>query len=188
MNGLTAWRALQVLDLRPGDTVAVTGAVGAVGGYVLTLASQVGLRVIADAAEADGDAVRALGATEIVPRGPGVAAAIREAVPAGVDGLIDASVQGPAVLLAAIRAGGRYASVRSGGEPHTERGITLHPVRVTELMGDRALLAEVARRLAEGPVRPRVAHTYAPEQVAEAHRALEAGGLRGRLVLEFDPV
>jgi NADPH2:quinone reductase len=31
----------------------------------------------------------------------------------------------------------------------------------------------------------RVAGTYAPEQAAEAHRRLEAGGTRGRCVIKF---
>lgn len=53
MNGLTARRALDVLDLAPGETVAVTGAAGAVGGYAVQLAKADGLRVVADAAPAD---------------------------------------------------------------------------------------------------------------------------------------
>jgi len=32
-----------------------------------------------------------------------------------------------------------------------------------------------------------VADTYPPERAADAHRRLEAGGTRGRLVIEFWP-
>src|SRR5919205_2941998 len=53
MNGLTARLALDLLDLRPGQVVAVTGAAGAFGGYVVQLAKADGLTVVADAAEAD---------------------------------------------------------------------------------------------------------------------------------------
>jgi NADPH:quinone reductase-like Zn-dependent oxidoreductase len=52
MNGLTARLALDLLSLRPGQTVAVTGAAGAVGGYAVQLAKAGGLRVIADASPA----------------------------------------------------------------------------------------------------------------------------------------
>ena len=78
MNGLTARRALDVLHLAPGDTVAVTGAAGAVGGYVVQLAKADGLRVIADASPADEQLVTQLGADELVARGPGVGERIRQ--------------------------------------------------------------------------------------------------------------
>jgi hypothetical protein len=52
MNGLTARLAL--LNLRPGQTVAVTGAAGAVGGYAVQLAKAGGLRISADASPATG--------------------------------------------------------------------------------------------------------------------------------------
>ncbi|WP_123969202.1 zinc-binding dehydrogenase [Streptomyces sp. TLI_185] len=42
------------------------------------------------------------------------------------------------------------------------------------------------RRLAEeGGLTPRVARTLPVQQAVEAHRLLEAGGLRGRMVLTF---
>lgn len=50
MNGLTARLALDALALPAGATVAVTGAAGTVGGYVVQLAKQAGLIVVADAA------------------------------------------------------------------------------------------------------------------------------------------
>ena len=46
MNGLTARRTLDELDLAPGDTLAVTGSAGAYGGYVIQLAKADGLRVV----------------------------------------------------------------------------------------------------------------------------------------------
>jgi NADPH:quinone reductase-like Zn-dependent oxidoreductase len=49
MNGLTARRALDLLDLPAGATLAVTGAARAFGGYVVQLAHAHGLRVVADA-------------------------------------------------------------------------------------------------------------------------------------------
>src|SRR5215469_12533393 len=85
MNGLTARLALDKLALQPGQTLAVTGAAGAVGGYVLELAASEGLRVIGDASPADAPLVKSLGADVVVPRGPGLAARIRREVPVGVD-------------------------------------------------------------------------------------------------------
>lgn len=81
MNGLTARRALDVLDLPAGKILAVTGAAGAVGGYVLQLAKASGVRVIADAAPADEQLVTDLGADEVVTRGPGIRGAHPSAPP-----------------------------------------------------------------------------------------------------------
>ena len=49
MNGLTARLSLDQLALRSGQPLAVTGAAGAYGGYVIQIAKHEGLRVIADA-------------------------------------------------------------------------------------------------------------------------------------------
>ncbi|MYS64315.1 MULTISPECIES: hypothetical protein [Streptomyces] len=38
LGGLTAARALDIADTRPGDTLPVTGAAGTVGGYTVQLA------------------------------------------------------------------------------------------------------------------------------------------------------
>jgi NADPH:quinone reductase len=51
MNGLTARLSLDLLKLSPGQVIAVTGAAGAYGGYVIQLAKTEGLSVIADAYE-----------------------------------------------------------------------------------------------------------------------------------------
>ena len=92
MNGLTARQSLDQLALQPGQTIAVTGAAGCYGGYVVQLAKAEGLRVIADASEADERLVASLGADVVVRRGDDVAARFREAAPDGVDGLADGAV------------------------------------------------------------------------------------------------
>ena len=130
MNGLTVRRALDLLALQPGQTLAVTGAAGAVGGYSVQLGVADGLHVVAVASPEDEPLMRSLGASVFVPRGQAVAQAIRAAVPEGVDGLIDAAVIGRDVL-AAIGDGGAYAGVR-GFEGETERDIPIHRVAVSD--------------------------------------------------------
>jgi NADPH:quinone reductase-like Zn-dependent oxidoreductase len=183
MNGLTARLALDKLALRAGQTIAVTGAAGAVGGYVMQLAATEGLRVIGDAHPADAELVKSLGADIVVERGQAVAAGIRRAVPEGVDAVVDAALVGPP-MLAAIRDGGQLIAVRPfPGE--SQRGITITPILVTEYAHDAARLAELARLVADGKVTLRVARETAAEDAGQAHRQLEAGGTRGRLVLTF---
>ena len=66
MNGLTARQSLDLLKLSPGQVIAVTGAAGAYGGYVVQLAKAEGLTVIADASEKDEALVAALGADKSI--------------------------------------------------------------------------------------------------------------------------
>jgi NADPH:quinone reductase len=183
MNGLTTTAALDLLGLEPGQVLAVTGAAGAVGGYAVQLGKVGGLRVIADAAPADEQLVKDLGADVVVERGPEFAQRVREAVPQGADGLVDAALLNELVV-PAVRDGGRIATVR-GFKGDEQRGITFHPVTVRSYAREQGKLDNL-RRLAEtGQVTLRVARTLPAERAAEAHRILEASGTRGRLVLEF---
>src|SRR5499426_3805056 len=127
MNGLTVRLALDRLALRPGQTLGVTGAAGAVGGYAVELGVADGLRVIAVAGSADAVLVKRFGAQTVVPRGEAAIRGLHAAAPGGVDGLIDAAVLDAAVL-PAIRDGGKLATVRGFAGP-SERGITIEPVR-----------------------------------------------------------
>jgi NADPH:quinone reductase-like Zn-dependent oxidoreductase len=183
MNGLTARLSLDLLALQPGQTLAVTGAAGAFGGYVVQLAKAEGLRVVADASPADEALVRGLGADVVVSRGPDVADRIRAVVPEGVDGLADGAVQ-HTLVLPAVRDGGGLAAVR-GFQGDTERGIAIHPVFVRSYARERAALDRLRRQAEDGILTLRVARTFPADQAADAHRQLEAGGTRGRLVIEF---
>lgn len=183
MNGLTARRSLDQLALSPGQTLAVTGAAGAYGGYVIQLAKQDGLQVVADASEDDEALVRALGADVIVRRGDDVAQRIREVMPDGVDGLADGAVLDDKVL-AAIKDGGGLAVVRGWNGP-IERDITLHKTFVSHYALDHDALDRLRQQVEAGQVTLRVADTYDAADAPQAHRRLEAGGTRGRLVITF---
>ncbi|HEY3943562.1 MAG TPA: NADP-dependent oxidoreductase [Acidimicrobiales bacterium] len=183
MNGLTTRLALDLLGLEAGQILGVTGAAGAVGGYAVQLGKADGLVVVADASEPDEQLVKDLGADIVVRRGNGFADHVRREVPQGVDGVVDAALLNELVT-AAVRDGGRIATVRgfTGAE---ERGVTFHPVSVRNYAREHAKLDRLRQQVEAGQVTLRVARTFPAEQAAEAHRLLEAGGVRGRLVLEF---
>jgi NADPH:quinone reductase len=186
MNGLTANLALAHLDLPAGATLAVTGAAGALGGYVVQLAKHRGLRVVADAAVGDRDLVRGLGADLVVPRATAtadLAGAYRAAVPEGADAIVDAAVIG-ADALGVVKDGGRFAKCRPY-ELASERDITIHAVQVPGHPAKRSALEELAALAEKGVLTLRTADVLAPERAFEAHRRLEAGGVRGRLILAF---
>jgi NADPH:quinone reductase len=183
LNALTARAALDALNVTAGQTVAVSGAAGALGGYLIQLARADGMRVVADAAPADERLVRSLGADMVVTRGDGIAAAIRVVVPTGVDGLFDGAAQ-EHVVLPAITDGGGLAEFRGWDGP-SERGITIHPIVGSAAATDTPQLERLRDQVENGTLTLRVAAVLPAERAAEAHRRLAAGGVRGRLVLDF---
>lgn len=183
MNGLTARLALDRMALQPGQVLAVTGAAGAFGGYVVQLAKNEGLTVVADASEADEELVRGLGADVVLRRGDGFADRVREQYPDGVDGLADGAVQDAAVL-PAVKDGGAVTTVR-GYRGDGQRDLRVTPVLVREYAQEAEALDRLREQVEEGVLTLRVAQTIPAADAAEAHRRLEAGGVRGRLVLTF---
>jgi NADPH:quinone reductase-like Zn-dependent oxidoreductase len=183
MNGLTVRLALDRLALKPGQTLGVTGAAGAVGGYAVELGVSDGLRVIAVARPQDEALVKRMGAAVVVPRGEAAVRGLHDAASGGVDGLIDAAVLDAAVL-PAIRDGGKLATVRGFAGP-SERGITIEPVRVMSYLHNREALDRLGQLVAEGRLTLRVAETFPPDQAVIAHRKMAAGGIRGRLLIVF---
>jgi NADPH2:quinone reductase len=178
LNGLTAIQALDILAPLAGQTVLVTGAAGGLGAFSVELAAMLGLRVIAAAGDDDEKLVRGLGAAEFVPRSADLATAVRDLVPGGVDAVFDSAVLGyPA--LDAVRARGAFAAFVGTG-PVPVRGIRVVPVNIH---ADGAALAGLAGLAAAGKLTLRVAGTYPLGDAARAHERLQAGGVRGRLVL-----
>jgi NADPH:quinone reductase len=191
MNGLTALDILEKLALSPGQTLGVTGAAGGVGGYVVQLAKAAGLRVIADASPRDEQLVRSLGADAVVARGDDVASRFRAVAPNGLDALVDSALLGVTRLAPAVRDGGRFARVRRDGDAGAEawhdpgRGITRVQAWVPDQAGDHDKLDQLRKFAESGTLTPRVGRVFPAEQAADAHRTLEAGGTRGRIVLSL---
>lgn len=177
MNAATARLALDTLALPAGATVAVTGA------YTVELAKADGLTVVADAAPHDRDLVRGFGADHLVDRGTDVAERIRALLPDGVPGLVDGSDQREEVV-PAVADGGTLVELR-GWQGPDEHGITVTPVFVASVATDTALLNTLRRQAEKGVLSLHVAKVLPASDAAEAHRLLEAGGLRGRVVLDF---
>ena len=170
LNGLTAAQIVDLLGDAPagGDRLLVTGAAGAVGGYVTALAQDRGWRVTGLARAEDAAFVRSLGA--------GFTA---EAEP-GWDAVADGAVLQERGL-ALVRDGGIFVGVLPSNRPPAERGITVTSVMVQP---DGPALAGLLARTASGELPARV-HAVVPlDQVADAHRGVAKGGVRGRYVLQ----
>ncbi|MEV4107899.1 NADP-dependent oxidoreductase [Nonomuraea sp. NPDC049695] len=178
VNALTADQALDLLGLTQGQTLAVTGAAGAVGGYAVELARHRGLDVIGIGSAQDEAFISGLGAT-FLPRSDDPVSALRAIAPEGVNGLLDAAVIGPQVL-AAVRDGGAFVSVMPPATPPAERGIRVETVFVHS---DGARLRDLVALVEQGLLTLRAAGTFTFDQAAEAHELFAKGGVRGRLIL-----
>ncbi|MGW6734572.1 NADP-dependent oxidoreductase [Streptomyces sp. NPDC055013] len=170
LNALTAAQALDRLELGPDQSLLVTGAAGAVGGYAVQLAAHRGISVTALAREGDEELVRSFGATRFTAGD----------VEAGsFDAVLDAAILGETALRW-VRDGGAYIGVIPGTQPGSVRGVRTGAVEVS---ADGAQLAELVRLADDGVLTLRVAETFALDDAAKAHARLAEGGVRGRLVL-----
>jgi NADPH2:quinone reductase len=183
MNGLTAVLALDMLDLSAGASLVISGAAGALGGYVLQMAAHRGLRVIAVSSEDDRELLASLAPHDFVPRGDEIVQRVLDLVPGGADGAVDAALLHEQ-LTPAVRDGGGFAVVR-GWDGDPGRAIRVHKVLVSEYAHRTDRLAELTELVEAGILTPRVAQTFPAELADEAHRRMEAGGVRGRLVITF---
>ena len=109
---------------------------------------------------------------------------IREHFPDGVDGLADGAVQ-DALVLPAVKDGGAVATVRGYRGDGAARTCGCSRRWCAGWRRTGAALDRLRQQAEDGVLTLRVAQTFPAEQAAEAHRRLEAGGVRGRLVLTF---
>src|SRR4051794_15004608 len=121
MNGLTARLALDLITLSAGETLAVSGGAGLLAHYMIVMAKQRGLRVIADAKPSETELVRSYGADVVVPRGDRFGSEVRAEVPGGVDALFDTAVLGRGSF-SGVRGRGADAAARGRGRRPAARG------------------------------------------------------------------
>ena len=181
LNGLTALQALDLLGLSEGQSLVVTGAAGAVGGYALELAARRGLKVYGVAGEQDHAFVTGTGAGFIARSGAAeaLAGSVLAVLPEGADGVLDTAVLGGPAL-AAVRDNGSYVGVFGPAAPQPERGVRVAAVSV---QSDATQLTRLVELVENGDLTLRLARTLALAEAAEAHALFAKGGLRGRLVL-----
>ena len=183
MNGLTARLSLDLLNLEKDKIIAVTGGPGAYGGYVIQLAKADGLTVVADSDATDVKLLTELGADYIIPRGDNFAEEVRKVFPSGVDGIADGALLNERAI-DALKDNGSFTSVRNFiGKP--QRNINFSATWVSEYNCDFKKLDTIRKQVDDGLISLRVADTVIPENVAEAHRRLDAGGTRGRMVIDW---
>ena len=187
ISGLSALQGLDdVLQLKPGETLIIHGAAGAVGAIAVQLAKLRGAKVLATASNDEGSAlVKKLGADVVVNgRTEDIAAAARQFAPHGVDAVL--GLAGGDALEHCIdtlrRDGHGRVAYLYGMEPIPRPRGAIRMTLYNFIAGSHEL--ERLNEAAEAAkLRVPVGAKYPLAEAAEAHRRLEAGHLLGKIAL-----
>jgi NADPH:quinone reductase-like Zn-dependent oxidoreductase len=146
-----------------------------------------GATVLATASSHNHDYLMSLGAVPIDRHGD-VVRQVQAVAPDGVDAVMDVA-GGPdavATSVPVIKDGGRVASILGPpdlGEEGTNRGLKSRYVFVRPY---GAQLADLAAMVDTGAIRIHLQETFPLENASEAHRAIQAGGVRGKLAVTLE--
>ncbi len=180
--GLTALQALRAADTGQGDTVLVHAASGGVGHLAVQVARELGAtRVLGTSSERNADFVRSLGA-DPVTYGPGLGDRVAALV--GGDGRVDVAldfVGGEALTAspALVHDPARHVSVVDPATVLEQGG------RYVFVRPDAEGLGWLAERAAEGRITVEIQQVFDLAAAPDAHRLLEEGHVRGKLVLRL---
>jgi NADPH:quinone reductase-like Zn-dependent oxidoreductase len=185
---LTAWQALvEGAQLAPGQTVLIHAAAGGVGHVAVQLAKVHGATVIGTTS-AHSNLVRALGADQVIDyTKTAFEDAVRESVGA-VDVVLD--------LVGGDTQQRSWAVLKPGGilisavQPPPEEEAQAHGVRcyyVASAPPIGATLAEVAKLVDAGQIRPVVSTVLPLSEIRKAHELLEGHHTPGKIVLQVVP-
>jgi NADPH:quinone reductase len=206
LSWMTAYQLLhRAARVQPGQRVLVHGAAGAVGQALLVLGKLAGVALWGAARGAHAALVRELGATPIDYQHED----FTRVLPGGFDVVLDGiGEDGYRRSLAALAPGGLLVAYGySAGVQAQRRMLTMlgwiarlylsrwlpgrkraffysiNVMRARHPAWFKQDLERLFGLLATGAIRPRVAGRISFDEVAEAHRRLETGGLEGKLVL-----
>ena len=174
----TAYRGLRQLGVKPGGTLLVHAAAGAVGRVATQLAVVQGLTVIGTVSDANRDSYRELGGIPVSYAAEGLAGRIRAAAPDGIDWVLDA--YGHDVLALSVRLAGSPDRVLTMADPTAAAHgvhLSIESVPIPEVMAEVLPLVE-ARRV----VLP-VEATFPLGESAAAYRRVATGHRIGKIVI-----
>jgi len=184
-TGLTALQGIDALGLRPGHTVLIFGASGAVGTMAVQFARQRGAHVIATASGAAATRlVRKLGAHHVIDaRRAESTDRLRMFAPDGLDCVL--ALAGGAELercLDFIRPKGRV--VHPNGIEPVPRARRTFRVHAFDMIANPRAFDKLRRRFGKSRIRVPIMARYSLGKAAQAHRRLAREHVLGRMVLQ----
>jgi NADPH:quinone reductase-like Zn-dependent oxidoreductase len=179
--GVTALVALRThAKLQPGGRLLVRGASGGVGTVAVQLAKAMGAHVTALTSGDTLDFVRALGADAALDyhtHGPSSLGTF--------DAILDLTGTRLSAYRALLAPKGRMVTTATRGIPYILFSTIFGPRRVRAFIvaPSSELLADLAGFVDDGTLKPVVEKVFPLEQIAAAHGAIAAGGVRGKVVV-----
>ena len=187
LASLTAAQTIHALEVLSAETVLVHGGSGGVGSFAVQLLADMGARVLATGRPESFDHLESMGAVPIDRTGDFVRQ-VQGIAPEGVDAVLDVAGGQEAIRasLPVAREGARFCSILGPpdlGDEAESRGLRARYVFVRPY---GAQLSDLVARVDAGSLRIPLHDTFPLEQAPEAHRAIEAGGVRGKIALTID--
>ncbi|WP_430592240.1 NADP-dependent oxidoreductase [Humidisolicoccus flavus] len=185
--GLTAWDAIvRVARAHSGQRVLIHAAAGGVGHFAVQFARYFGAHVIGTASGKNLDFVRSLGANEVVDYKTERFEEVVDKVDVVLDLIGNVHDDTGSRSLNVLRQGGLYINVPTGSWPEYAEAAKAAQVRATgvKVEPDGANLSIISRLIDAGDVKVEVASVLPMDEAAQAFETLEAGHVRGKLVLK----
>ncbi len=186
LAALTAWGlVVETAHAHEGQRVLIHAGSGGVGHFAVQLAAYFGAHVVATGSERNLPWLRELGAQVVVD----YATTRFEDVVSDVDVVIDlvgnTHDDTGTRSLGVLRPGGLYIMVPSGAWPDYAAAAAEAGVRATsyKVVPDGSVLATLSRLLDSGAVQVFVDRVFDLGEAGDAHRELERGHARGKIVL-----
>jgi NADPH2:quinone reductase len=187
LAGGTAYEAIvRRLAVRVGETILIHGGAGGVGSFAVQIAKAAGARVLATASSDNQEILRKLGADVAIDykRQDVNEVALDDSGGEGVDVVLD-TVGGGTIgeSIPLTKHFGRLATILGAQGDLTalyQKNQTLYGVFLNR---ERARLEEMSTLIERGQVRPLVAEVLPLEEVGKAHKRLDSGHGRGKVVL-----
>lgn len=187
--GTTAIRALKtVAVLRPGERLLIRGASGGVGSVAVQLGKAMGAHVTGLTGARSLDWVRELGADEALD--------YAQTAPSDLgcfDVVLDLAGTEIESYRALLARGGRMVGLAFDPDHFLKSmffilGTAVYGARRVRTFSNnpsQSVVAELTEYVENGTVRPVVDKVWSLSEIAEAQRALEAGGVRGKYVIRL---
>jgi NADPH:quinone reductase-like Zn-dependent oxidoreductase len=191
LAAMTAWgMVVEVAKAREGQRILIHAGAGGVGHFAVQFASYFGAWVIATGSTRNVNWLRELGANEVIDYTTTRFEDVVKDVDVVIDLIGNVSDDTGSRSLAVLRHGGLIINVPTGSWPTFFEDAAAAGVRASDfkVAPDGTTLGVISRLLESGDVRVFVDQVFDLDNAADAHRALEAGHTRGKIVLTVSDV
>lgn len=188
LAALAAWGAVvEQAKAHEGQRILIHAGAGGVGHFAVQFASYFGARVIATTSSRNAGWLRELGAAEVIDYTRTRFEDVVDDVDAVIDLVGDGNDRTGSRSLAVLRPGGLLVNVPSASWPTLTADAAAAGVRATtfRVVADAQTLAVIGRLITSGDLRVNVDEVFALDQAGAAHRRMEQGPVRGKLVIQI---